>query len=166
MILVNLFLFSPKLMPKVENVIKTKRDEMKEESKWGSNHFEPLDVVLDESFSFSGPQLPRLFSKEVKLMNSKICWGFEVCYVSSVVMSPSSSHQKGGSRCESTSVPSQDLLWVWIAEPNSLWLQTKKIGREKCICTGKSRAQRTSGTAGPRHWKDTVSRFPLYGFIF
>ena len=64
MVLVSLFFFFPlRLLPKVEDVNKTKKKKMEEKSKWGSNHFEPLDVVLDESFSFSGLQAPKTFQQ-------------------------------------------------------------------------------------------------------
>ena len=66
MVLVSLFFFSLRLSLTAEDVNKTKKkkkDEMKEDSKWGSNHFEPLDVILDESFSFSGPQTSKNFQQ-------------------------------------------------------------------------------------------------------
>ena len=61
-------------------------------------------VSLDESLSFSGPQFPRLWSKEVKMMTSNLSCAFDTSYASSVVEWLSSRHQNGGGRHESTNI--------------------------------------------------------------
>ena len=104
-----------------------------------------------------GHSLPRLFSQEVKMMTSKLSCGFDVCYVSNVVVWSSSRHQIGAGRLESTNVFSgllEDLngrSWLTLA---SIKIKTRS---EKCIWTEIFVARRTSGILGSRHYNNTLS---------
>ena len=78
-----------------------------------------------------GHSLPRFSNKEVKMMTSKLSCGFDVCYVSSVVVRPLSRFQNGGDGCESINVLSQHLL-TWILKGRiQLKLTLTKIKNRK-----------------------------------
>ena len=76
-----------------------------------------------------GHSLRRLSSKEVKMMISKVSCGFDICYVSSVVVWRWSRRQIGGGRLESTNVfPG---LPVDLNDKSWLSLASRKIKNRK-----------------------------------
>ena len=113
-----------------------------------------------------GHSRPRLSSKEVKMMTSTLSCGFDVCYVSNVVVWPSSRHQNEGGRYESTNVLSglpvdlNGISWLTLA---SIKIKNKK--REMYLNWN------FCGKEDFRHtWINALYQYivssPLYSFFF